>query len=99
VVVKNHAVQPAAIVADSLVDGQTVSGLQHWLVQASGSVAKVEFLVDGAVTATTTAAPYAWDWDAGAASPGPHHLAVRATGVDGRVAEEDLTVTVVPTAG
>jgi N-acetyl-anhydromuramyl-L-alanine amidase AmpD len=99
VVVANNVVQPAAIAADSLANGQTVSGLQHWLVQTSGSVAKVEFLVDGAVAATTTNAPYAFDWDAAAASPGLHALGVRVTGADGFVAQEDLTVTVVPTAG
>jgi N-acetyl-anhydromuramyl-L-alanine amidase AmpD len=98
VVVANDVVQPAGIFSDSLADGQTVSGVQHWLVQTSGSVAKVEFLVDGAVTATATSAPYAWDWDTSAV-PGEHRLGARVTGVDGRVAEQDLSVTVVPTAG
>ena len=90
--------QPAAIVSDSLADGQTVSGVQHWLVETSGSVAKVEFLVDDVVAATATSAPYAWDWDTSAV-PGEHRLGVRVTGVDGRAAEQDLSVTVVPTAG
>ena len=99
VVVGNRAVQPAAIVADSLADGQTVSGVQHWLVETSGSVARVEFLVDGAVAGTATTAPYAWDWDTTAAGPGAHRLAVRVTGVDGHVAEQELTVTVAATAG
>jgi N-acetyl-anhydromuramyl-L-alanine amidase AmpD len=99
VVVANDVVHPAGIVASSLAEGQTVSGLQHWLVETSGSVAGVEFLVDGAVAATTTSAPHAWDWDATGATPGPHPLGVRVTGVDGRVAEQDFTVTVVAPAG
>ena len=37
--VVNGSVLPAAIVGDSLVDGQTVSGTQHWLVETSGTVA------------------------------------------------------------
>jgi N-acetyl-anhydromuramyl-L-alanine amidase AmpD len=96
VVVANDLVLPAKVVADSIVDGTTVSGLQHWLVQTSGTVAKVDFLVDGVVRGTATAAPYAWDWDTGGETPGPHQLAVRATGADGAVAEQDLTVTVAP---
>jgi N-acetyl-anhydromuramyl-L-alanine amidase AmpD len=92
--VTNGALQPAKIVADSLVDGQTVSGVEHWLVETSGSVARVEFVVDGLVRATATAAPYAYDWDTSGETPGPHQVTVRAVGQDGAVAEQDLTVTV-----
>ncbi len=100
VIVANGSVQPAKIVAGSLADGQTVSGSQHWLVETSGTVAKVDFVVDGAVRATATKAPYAWDWDTTGDAPGAHALAVRVTGVDGAVAEQTLTVTVAqPVAG
>ena len=99
VIVANGSLQPAKIAADSLADGQTVSGLQHWLVAATGTVAKVEFLVDGVVQGTATSAPYAYDWDAGAEPPGPHRLVVRVTGVDGGVDEQALTVTVAAPAG
>jgi leucyl aminopeptidase len=57
-------------------------------------VSRVEFVVDGAVRATVTAAPYAWDWDTAAESPGAHTLTVRAVGADGTVAEQSLSVTV-----
>lgn len=100
VVVANRAVSPAAIVADSLVDAQTVSGVQHWLVGTSGTVTKVDFVVDGTVLGSAAQAPYAWDWDTTTYAPGPHTLAVRATGADGGVAEKTLTVTVAqPAAG
>jgi N-acetyl-anhydromuramyl-L-alanine amidase AmpD len=97
--VANDALQPAKIVADSLVDGQPVSGVQHWLVQTSGSVAKVEFVVDGVVRTTSTAAPHAYDWDTGAETPGQHALVVRAIGQDGIVAQQSLTVTVAAPTG
>jgi chitinase len=97
--VANDALQPAKIVADSLVDGQPVSGVQHWLVQTSGSVAKVEFVVDGVVRTTSNAAPYAYDWDTGAETPGQHALVVRAIGQDGIVAQQSLTVTVAAPTG
>jgi N-acetyl-anhydromuramyl-L-alanine amidase AmpD len=96
VVVANGALLPARIVAGSLADGQTVSGVQHWLVETSGAVARVEFLVDGAVRSTATAAPYAWDWDASGDAPGTHRLVARAVGADGAAAEQQLTVTVAP---
>jgi N-acetyl-anhydromuramyl-L-alanine amidase AmpD len=97
--VANGVVQPAAIVADSLAEGQTVSGMQHWLVQTSGSIVRVEFVVDGAVRGTSTAAPYAYDWDTGAETPGQHALVVRAVGRNGATAQQSLTVTVVPPSG
>jgi|GEM_PF-3560307 len=94
--VVNGQMQPAAIASDSLVDGQTVSGIQHWLVATTGSVAHVEFDVDGAPAATATKAPYAYDWDTSGAAAGPHQLTVRAVGVEGDVATQTLTVTVAP---
>jgi N-acetyl-anhydromuramyl-L-alanine amidase AmpD len=94
VVVANGVVEAAQIAASSLVDGQTVSGTQHWLVETGGSVARVEFVVDGAVRATAAATPYAWDWDTTQDAPGTHALVVRAVGVDGTAAEESLSVTV-----
>jgi N-acetyl-anhydromuramyl-L-alanine amidase AmpD len=98
--VANGALLPAKIASSSLADAQTVSGLQHWLVDAAGTVARVEFVVDAAVRATSTRAPYAYDWDTSVEAPGPHQLTVRAVGVDRGVAEQTFTVTVAPpTAG
>ncbi len=94
--VANAALQPAAIVSDSLVEGQIVTGMQHWLVQTSGSVGRVEFVVDGTVRGTSAAAPYSYDWDTGAETSGQHVLVVRAVGRNGATAQQSLTVTVAP---
>ena len=93
VVVNNAAVAPK-IVASSIVDGQTVSDAQHWLVTVGGKVDHVEFSVDGVVRGTATAAPYAWDWDATQETPGEHQLSIRVVGADGTAAQQALTVTV-----
>jgi N-acetyl-anhydromuramyl-L-alanine amidase AmpD len=98
VTVANDVVQPPKLVADSLVDAQSVSGQQHWLVQTGGSVAKVEFIVDGVVRGTSTAAPWSYDWDTSAETPGAHALVVRVTGADGTVVQQALTVTVAATS-
>jgi N-acetyl-anhydromuramyl-L-alanine amidase AmpD len=94
VVVANLLVQPPTIAAGSLVDGQAVSGVQHWLVETGGTVARVEFVVDGVVRSTAPAPPYAWDWDTAQEATGAHALAVRAVGADGAVVEQKLSVTV-----
>jgi N-acetyl-anhydromuramyl-L-alanine amidase AmpD len=94
--VANKTALPAKILSSSLVDGQTVSGSQHWLVAAGGSVARVEFSVDGLPQATVEKAPYAYDWNAAEAAPGAHQLTVRAVGIEGDVATQTLTVTVAP---
>ncbi|MEN3342197.1 MAG: hypothetical protein V7644_1601 [Actinomycetota bacterium] len=92
--VVSNAVRPPAVAAESLADGQTVSGVQHWLVQVTGSVSRVDFLVDGQVRGSAAAAPYAWDWDTAQETPGPHTLGVRAVGPGGATAGPTLTVAV-----
>jgi len=94
VVVNNAAVLPK-IVGSSIANGVTVSDVEHWLVQVSGKVDEVEFSVDGVVRGTATAAPYAWDWDTTAETPGPHQLLIRAVGPNGTAAaQQSLSVTV-----
>ena len=92
--VVNKTAQPATIVSDSLVDGQTVSGPQHWLVATSGSVTSVVFAVDGLPQLTLANGPYAYDWDAASYAAGTHQLTVQATGLAGDVTTQTLTVTV-----
>jgi hypothetical protein len=94
VVVANNVIAAAQVAASSLVDGQTVTGTQHWLVEAGGGVARVEFVVDGTVRATAAAAPYTWDWDTMQDALGTHALVARAVGADGSVAEKSLSVSV-----
>jgi N-acetyl-anhydromuramyl-L-alanine amidase AmpD len=94
VVVANDKVQPAKIVSDSLVSGQTVSGEQHWLVSTSGSVTHAVFSVDGLPQVTSTKPPYAYDWNADSYTPGAHQVTVQAFGLGGDVATQTFTVTV-----
>jgi hypothetical protein len=94
-----NGLTPPTVLADSLVDGQIVSGVQHWLVETGGSVARVEFVVDGTLRSTVAAAPYAYDWDTGSEAVGSHQLIVRAVGLDGIVSEQTVTVTVAAPTG
>jgi Big-like domain-containing protein len=57
-------------------------------------VAKVEFRVDGALAATDTAAPYAYNWNAASASAGSHTLVARAFDAAGNSASSSVEVTV-----
>jgi hypothetical protein len=99
VVVDNADVAPK-IVASSLADGTTVADVQHWIVQTSGKIDRVELSVDGVVRATLASAPYAWDWNTAQETIGQHVLLIRAIGADGTVAQQSLTVTVAgPSAG
>lgn len=59
-----------------------VVNLQATAADADGSIARVDFLVDGAVIGSDTTAPYAATWTAGAV--GPHSVA--AVAVDNRTA-------------
>jgi hypothetical protein len=104
-VVENHRVQkpkpqpkpkplPAPqVTAQNLAEGQAVSGVVDWRAHTIGPVARVEFVVDGAVIATSTAEPWATTWDSSAAAPGAHTLEVRAFTKDGRKAVLTVGVT------
>ena len=87
------------VLGQSIADGQTVSGVVEWQVQASNA-ARVELLVDGVVRTTLSGTPYAWTWDAAAETAGEHVLTVHAVGRDGRVAEVSVKVmvTLTPTS-
>jgi leucyl aminopeptidase len=70
-----------------------VIGPVEWSTDVRGTVEKVEFLVDGAVRGTVTAAPWTYAWDTAAETEGQHRVTVRATG-GGKSAEASVTVTV-----
>lgn len=62
---------------------------------AAAGVSRVEFLVDGAVIANVTAAPYQATWDTSAVADGAHTLTARVTDASNRVATSaPVTVTV-----
>jgi subtilisin family serine protease len=74
-------VPPTATIT-SPTDGQTVSGSVPVSVTAAddvGSVTSVELYVNGVLTSTDTAAPWAFSWDSGAVSTGTYQLTVIAT--------------------
>jgi len=81
------------LVSQSVMNGQTATGLVLWRVTATAA-ARVEFLVDGVVRGTDVAAPYTLGWNASAETPGPHRLTARAVGAGGKGVEATITVTV-----
>jgi hypothetical protein len=103
-VVANHVVKPKPrpepkpvpppqVTAQNLADGQTVSGVVDWRAHTIGPVARVEFVVDGAVIATSTSEPWATKWDSSTVAAGTHTLEVRAFTKDSRMAVLTIGVT------
>jgi len=78
----------------NLVEGQTVTGLVRIEAAITGTLHRVEFLVDGTVRATVTAAPFAFDWDTALDLPGPRRITVRAIAANGRPTTRNVTVVV-----
>lgn len=69
-------------------------GLTVWRVGVVGRVARVEFLVDGALRGADLAAPYTFGWSTVAEQPGPHVLTARAVARNGKVLEASISGTV-----
>ena len=65
--------------------GATLTGPVTFTANASSTVGitKVDFLVDGAVVATSTASPYTATWDSSTAGDGPVTITARATDTGG----------------
>jgi N-acetyl-anhydromuramyl-L-alanine amidase AmpD len=90
---KPKPLPPPQVTAQNLAAGQTVSGLVDWRAHTIGPVARVEFVVDGAVIATPTTEPWATTWDSATVAAGAHALEVRAFTRDGRKAVLTIAVT------
>jgi hypothetical protein len=90
---KPKPLPPPQVTAQNVADGSTVTGLVDWRAHTIGPVAKVEFVVDGAVVATSTREPWETTWDTAAVEPGQHTLEVRAYTKDGRRGVLAVTVT------
>lgn len=77
-------------------DGATVSGTVSLTASASDNVgvAKVEFLVDGAVIGTDLYSPYSASWNTAGFANGSHSLACRAYDAAGNTGSSSTTVTV-----
>jgi chitodextrinase len=77
-------------------DGSTVSGTVGVSATASDDtgVTKVDFLVDGSVASSSTAAPYGFSWDSTTVANGNHTLSSKAYDAAGNSATAPITVTV-----
>lgn len=81
-------------------DGATVSGLVAIDVYAVdlGSVAKVEFFVDGVLKQTRLTSPYGYSWPSTSVADGEHEISVTATDDDDETTTVEITVYVANTA-
>ena len=75
---------PPQVTAENIADGSSLTGLVDWRAHTIGPVARVEFVVDGTVIASSTREPWETTWDTATVTPGPHRLEVRAYTKDGR---------------
>jgi hypothetical protein len=72
---------PIRITSVTPAEGQTVSGTVAITPRVSGTPVSVEFMIDGVLRDTETAAPYTFGaWDTTQEAPGPHTITVRAIG-------------------
>jgi len=89
---------PPAVTISYPLAGSTVSGsrvtLSATATDAGSGVAKVEFIVDGALLATDTASPYSATWQLRRVAKGPHTITVRAYDRAGNRSETTAGVTV-----
>jgi hypothetical protein len=91
---------PIRITSLTVADGQVVTGAVDLTASVKGRPVRVEFLIDGVLRDTETAAPYTFGgptgtWDTTTEAPGDHTLTVRAIGPQDRVvASRTIHVTV-----
>ena len=83
------------IAAQSLSDGQQVTGLVVWRVEVSRPATRVEFWIDGKLRGTDLQRPFTFGWDTASETPGEHKVEASAFGAGSR-ASAPLTVTVAP---
>src|SRR5919108_2192860 len=88
---------PAVTVSSPGAGGDPLSGTVNVVAAASddGRVDKVEFLVDGVVKATDTAAPYSYAWATTGVANGSHSLTARATDDAGQLSTTPATAVTV----
>ena len=60
------------IAAQSLSDGQQVTGLVLWRVDVSRTATRVEFWIDGKLRGTDLQRPFTLGWDTASETPGEH---------------------------
>ncbi len=93
----SHALPPAVTVS-APAPGGTLAGTAVTLTGAAsddGAVGHVDFLVDGAVVGTDTAAPYTLSWNSASVANGSHTITTRAVDTAGNSATSSaVSVTV-----
>ncbi|ACH38815.1 repeat-containing protein [Citrifermentans bemidjiense Bem] len=84
----NDTTAPSVAIS-SPVAGSTVNGTVNLYANASDNVGvtKVEFYLDGALQATSTAAPYGFSWNTTTAASGTHTLSAKAYDASGNVGQ------------
>ncbi|GEM_PF-1721907 len=89
---------PPTVGITSPLNATTVRGVVTVSVSASDNVGitKVEFYVNGILTATDTATPYTYSWDTTTLAAGAYTLTVKAYDAAGNVGQASSTVTVRP---
>ena len=87
---------PPLVTATAPADGDTLSDTVPVTANASDNEAvdRVELLVDGLLTGTDTASPYAFSLDTTTLADGPHTLTLAAYDAAGNQASDSLAVTV-----
>jgi hypothetical protein len=86
---------PPSVNVTSPSNGAQIKGSKVNVAAAAADnvgVAKVEFFVDGVLTATDTSAPYSFNWNIRKVSTGAHSLTAKATDAAGNVASSTVTV-------
>src|SRR5207237_9725814 len=85
------------VVGPGITNGQTVRGRVFLIaeVNSPAPVKSVTFQLDGQNLTTLSAAPYRFDWDSTAASPGVHTLTIKAVDDVGNLGQSQVTVNVV----
>ena len=87
---------PPTVAVAAPADQATVRGTILTMTTAADNLAvsHVKFFVDGVERATDTTAPYEYNWDTTAETPGPHALRAEAADGAGTLATSAITVTV-----
>ncbi|HVE87317.1 MAG TPA: PHB depolymerase family esterase, partial [Myxococcales bacterium] len=89
-------VTPPAVALTAPADGATVSGTVTLSATASDNVgvARVDFLVDGSVVGTSSAAPYQVAWNSAGVANGGHTVSAKAYDAAGNSATSTRSITV-----
>jgi hypothetical protein len=89
--------EPPTATIDSPATGDTVLGTVSVQATAADNVAvkKVEFFVDGTLTATDTSSPFSFQWDTTKTTNGSRALAAKAYDTSGNVGESSAVVVTV----